>query len=146
MKSSLRCLLLLTGLLAATSLRAATDPAAAWRAADDARVTAMISAQPARLAAVFSDDLLYVHSSGKADTKTSFTATLTSGKTNYRAMEYEQREFREAVPGLVLMNGRARVTVGSTVPYTELTLSFLAVYRLERGQWRMLAWQSCRVP
>lgn len=106
----------------------------------------MISAEPARLGAVFSDDLLYVHSSGKVDTKASFTADLTSGQTNYRAMDYEQREFREAVPGLVLMNGRVRVVVGSTTPYTEVTLSFLAVYRLEQGQWRMLAWQSCRVP
>jgi hypothetical protein len=140
-------LLALLGLLAVlTSLCAATDPAAAWRAADDARIQAMISADPAKLAAVFSDELLYVHSSGKADTKASFTEALTSGRSKYNAITYEQREFREAAPGLVLMNGRCRVLLGKAAPFTELHLSFLAAYRLEKGTWRFLAWQSCKMP
>src|SRR5688500_16060515 len=87
-------------------LRAANDPAAAWRAADDARVAAMISADPAKLAAVFSDELLYVHSSGRPDTKASFVESLTSGKSKYNSVNYEQRDFREVAPGLVLMNGK----------------------------------------
>lgn len=140
--------ILLASLLLALSLvrlHAAGDPSA-WRAADDARVAAMISADPARLAAVFSDELLYVHSNGKADTKASFTATLTSGKSKYNAITYEQRDFREVAPGLVLMNGRCRVLLGQAAPFNELHLSFLAAYRLEQGVWRFLAWQSCRMP
>lgn len=137
----LTCLALL---LARVTLTAAGDPAV-WRAADDARVAAMISADPARLAAVFSDDLLYVHSNGRPDTKATFTAALTSGKSKYNAITYEQREFREVAPGLVLMNGRCRVLLGQSKPYTELTLGFLAAYRLEQGKWRFLAWQSARL-
>jgi hypothetical protein len=138
-------LLALTTLtLAVAPLRAAND--AAWRAADDARVAAMISANPAKLKAAFSDDLLYVHSSGKADTKASFTEALTSGKSKYNAITYEQRDFREVVPGLVLVNGRCRVLLGKAAPYTELHLSFLAAYRMEKGKWRFLAWQSCKMP
>ena len=127
------------------SLRAA-DPAAAWRAADDARVAAMISADPSKLAAVFSDDLLYVHSSGTADTKSSFIAALTSGKSKYNSVTYEQREFRELVPGLVHMTGRAKLVLGKTAPFNELHLAFLAAYRLEKGVWRFVAWQSCKLP
>jgi hypothetical protein len=127
------------------SLRAASDPAT-WRAADDARVQAMISADAGKLAATFSEDLLYVHSSGKADTKASFTEALTSGRSKYNSITYEQRDFREAAPGLVLMNGRCRVMLGKAAPFTELHLSFLAVYRLEKGTWRFLAWQSCKLP
>ena len=141
--------LLLAGLtlsLALAPLRAAADATAAWRAADDARVAAMISADPAKLAAAFSDDLLYVHSSGTSDTKASFTAALTSGKSKYNSINYEQREFREVVPGLVLVNGRCRVQLGKAAPFTELHLSFLAAYRLEKGSWRFLAWQSCKLP
>lgn len=123
---------------------AAQDPA--WRAADDARVAAMIAANPAQLAATFSDDLLYVHSNGLEDTKASFTATLTSGKSKYNKITYEQRNFREVAPGLVLMNGRCRVSLGKSAPFTELHLSFLAAYRLEKGTWRFLAWQSCKMP
>jgi hypothetical protein len=144
MKSPLPLLFGLCLLL--TSLRAAADPAAAWRAADDARVAAMVSADPARIAAAFSNDLLYVHSNGKPDTKASFTDSLVSGRSKYHSVTYEQRDFREVAPGLVLMNGRCRVLLGKTAPYNELHLSFLAAYRLEQGQWRFLAWQSCKLP
>lgn len=142
----MKTLLLAVSVFALTfaPLRAADH--AACRAADDARVAAMISADPAKLAAVFSDDLLYVHSSGKEDTKATFTEALTSGKSKYNTIRYEQRDFREVAPGLVLVNGRCRVQLGKAAPYTELHLSFLAAYRLEKGVWRFLAWQSCRMP
>lgn len=144
MKSLLLACLAFT--LPLAPIHAAGDPAAAWRAADDARVAAMVSADPAKLAAVFSDELLYVHSSGKPDTKASFTEALTSGKSKYNAVNYEQRDFREVAPGLVLVNGRCRVLLGKAAPFTELHLSFLAAYRFEKGSWRFLAWQSCKLP
>lgn len=137
-------LALLSVAFVSVSLRAADT--AAWRAADDARVAAMISADPAKLATVFSNDLLYVHSSGKEDTKASFVESLVSGKSKYNAVTYEKREFREVAPGLVLMNGVCRVKLGAAAPFTELHLSFLAAYRLEQGTWRFLAWQSCKLP
>jgi hypothetical protein len=137
--------LVFLALMLTIAARAAGDPAA-WKAADDARVAAMISADPAKLAATFSDELLYVHSSGKADTKASFVQALTSGASKYNTITYEQRDFREVAPGLVLMNGRCRVQLGKAAPFTELHLSFLAAYRLEKGTWRFLAWQSCRMP
>ena len=133
-------------LLATSALQAASDPAAVWRAADDARVAAMVSADPAKLAAAFSEELLYVHSNGRPDTKATFVESLTSGKSKYNSVTYEQREFREVAPGLVLMNGRCRVSLGKSAPFTELHLSFLAAYRLEKGAWRFLAWQSCKMP
>jgi hypothetical protein len=125
---------------------AAPDHIGACRAADDARVAAMIAADHAKLAAVFSDELIYVHSNGHQDTKTSLTAALTSGKAVYHAIDFEQREFREVVPGLVLMHGLCVVTLGKAAPFTELHLSFLASYRLEKTGWRFLAWQSCKLP
>jgi hypothetical protein len=105
----------------------------------------MISADPAKLAATFSDELLYVHSNGKSDTKASLSTAISSGKSVYRSIAYEQREFREVSPGLVLMNGRCRVQLGKTAPFNELYLSVLAAYRLENGVWRFLAWQSCKL-
>ncbi|MDP3070793.1 MAG: nuclear transport factor 2 family protein [Opitutaceae bacterium] len=130
--------------LATASLRAA-DPAAAWRAADDARIAVMISADPAKLAVVFSDDLLYVHSNGKVDTKATFLPAIAEGRSVYRKVTYEQRDFREVAPGLVHMTGRCRVQLGKTAPYNELYLSVLAAYRLEKGVWRFLAWQSAKL-
>ena len=104
MKSRLRLLPLLALTILPYPLRAAADPAAAWRAADDARVAAMISANPAKLAATFSDDLLYVHSSGSVDTKASFTAAITPA---HNAITYEKRSFGRS-SRLVHMTGRGK--------------------------------------
>ncbi len=146
MNTLLRLRSLLALAILSSSLRAAADPAAAWRAADDARVTAMISADPAKLAATFSDDLLYVHSNGSVDTKATFVAKITAGSSKYNAITYEQREFREIVPGLVHMTGRGKFLLGKAAPFNELHLCFLAAYRLEKGVWRFIAWQSCKLP
>ena len=144
MKSPLLATILLFFVTVSAPLLAA-DPAAGWRAADDARVAAMISADPANLAAAFSDDLIYVHSNGKVDTKATFAPAIASGKSVYHAVTYEQRDFREVAPGLVLMTARCRVQLGKTAPFNELYLSVLAVYRMEKGAWRFLAWQSCKL-
>jgi hypothetical protein len=144
MKTLFRLACALGFLICPLLVRAASDQAA-WKAADDARVAAMISADPAKLAATFSDDLRYVHSNGKLDTKASFIEALTSGKSKYAAMTYESRDFREVAPGLVLVNGKVRVKLGAKEPFTEMYLSFLAGYRLEKGTWRFIAWQSCKL-
>ncbi len=118
----------------------------ACREADDARIAAMTSGDSARLNAAFSDDLVYAHSSGRIDTKASLIAAITSGQTPYHSIDVEQREFREVVPGLVLEHGRCLVKLGKAAPYNELHLSFLASYRLEKGSWKFIAWQSCKIP
>ena len=125
-------------------LRAASNEAA-WRAADDARVAAMISGDRAKLEAAFSDELRYVHSNGKVDTKASFVEALASGKSKYNSITYQQREFREPVPGMLLVNGRCTAQLGAKAPFNVLHLSFLAAYRLEQGQWKFIAWQSCKL-
>src|SRR5690242_2901029 len=141
MKSPLRLLGILVFVALPFISRAASNEAA-WKAADDARVAAFTSADKAKLEATISDDLRYVHSSGKLDTKASMIEALTTGKSAYHAMTYENRDFREVAPGLVLVNGRVKVQLGKTEPFTELYLSFLAAYRLEKGAWKFLAWQS----
>lgn len=139
--------ILITLLLAiAPALVGAAGDPATMQAVDDARVQAMVSADAAKLDAALSDELLYVHSNGRVDTKASISAALVSGQSKYNSITYSQREFREVVPGLVLMNGRCRVVLGQSPPFRELDLSFLAAYRLEQGRWRFIAWQSCRMP
>jgi ketosteroid isomerase-like protein len=116
------------------------------RAADDERVAATIAADPARLAAIFSDELRYAHSSGKVDTKASYTQSLVSHATVYESFEYRERNFRSAGPGIVLMTGRVLIHSRHDGPSVVMDLNFLAVWREENGHWRFLAWQSCRNP
>jgi ketosteroid isomerase-like protein len=141
-------LLLLAATLALLSpLRAADNPQLAKvTAADDDRVAAMRAGDRAKLTAIFSDELRYSHSSGNVDDKTSFIEVLSSGKTKYTGLDYEERKFTFPAPGIALMTGRAHVQVESANGKNDMILAFLGVWREEQGQWRFLAWQSCKLP
>ncbi|HSI14205.1 MAG TPA: nuclear transport factor 2 family protein [Chthoniobacter sp.] len=130
--------------LAILPLRAADD--AALKTADDERVAATMSGDRARLSAIYSDDLRYTHSSGAVDTKASYIDALTGGKLKYVGWEYQERNFTFPAPGVALMTGRAKVKVGKADGTAEMVLSFLGVWREEKGQWHFLAWQSCKLP
>ena len=149
MNSSLRqSRLLLSALLLVplAALHAADDAPLAVQSADDARIAAMSSPERGKLAAIFSDDLRYAHSTGAVDTKTSFIDTLTSGKTKYLRFQYIERDFSFPSPTIALMTGRVRIRAATAEGEIENSISFLAVWRLEEGRWRFLAWQSCKLP
>ncbi|MBB5040256.1 nuclear transport factor 2 family protein [Prosthecobacter dejongeii] len=138
-------LVLLSCLIVSLSL-ADEATLAAVTAADDARVAAMKSPQREKLASVFSDDLNYAHSNGVVDTKASFMDILTEGRTKYAGYDYEERKFTFPAPGIALMTGRARIQAITDKGRMDSVLSFLGVWRLEKGEWRFLAWQSCKLP
>jgi hypothetical protein len=139
-------LLLLLAFFTLTALRADDARAAALRSADDARIAAMKAPGREQLAAIFSDDLHYAHSSGAVDGKASFIDALVSGQSRYVGYEIVERKFTFPAPGVALMTGRARLEVANATGGMKATLSYLAVWREEQGQWRFLAWQSCRLP
>lgn len=143
----MKYILLLASLLTLIPLHAADDPQlAALRAADDERVAATIAADGTRLGAILSDDLRYAHSSGGVDTKAVFMEALVSGRSKYEVIRYEERGFTFPAPGIALMTGRAQVKVGNAKGGMDAVLGFLAVWREEKGKWRFLAWQSCKMP
>jgi hypothetical protein len=136
-----------------TSLRAAPVQGptlevseSALKSADKARVEAMQSGNREQLSSVFSDELRYAHSNGIVDSKASFIETLSTGKTKYTGYDYEERNFSFPAPGIALMTGRAHIKAEAAGALMDSVLSFLAVWREEQGQWRFLAWQSCRIP
>lgn len=146
MKTLLRLLpflaLAFATLRGAPSLQPDAATLAALEAADTARVAAILAGDRAGLTAIFSDDLYFVHASGKHDTKASYTETLATRQTVYSHYTYKERHFRQLAPGIVQMAGR--VLVGTKAG--ELNLNFLSLWRNENGVWRFIAWQSARLP
>ena len=142
----LLCSLLALCLAFVPCIRAEDARTAALAAADDVRVAATKAADREKLAAILSDDLRYAHSSGAVDTKQSYIESLTSGRTKYLALDYEERAFTFPAPGVALMTGRAHVKVAKATGDVDMQLSFLSVWREENGKWRFLAWQSCKLP
>jgi hypothetical protein len=138
---------LLTNLICLVTVISFADevPLAAVKAADDTRVAAMKAPDRDKLSSIFSDELRYAHSSGVVDTKASFIEALIKGTTKYQAIDYVERQFSFPAPGIALMTGSAKLKIGTPTGTIEPTLAFLAVWRLEGGQWRFLAWQSCKL-
>jgi ketosteroid isomerase-like protein len=117
------------------------------QAMDDGRVAAFKSGDADALGAVLSDELRYAHSNGIVDSKASLVELISTGKTKYVGYDYEERTFRFPAPKIALMSGRARIQAETATGKMDSVLSFLAVWKEdEDGQWRFLAWQSCRLP
>lgn len=135
---------ILIALLAASPLFAADE--AKLRAADDERVAATIAGDRARLTAILSDELHYAHSSGSVDDKAKLIEAVASKSTKYVSIDYSERKFSFPAPGFALMTGRSHVKIEKGDAKIDMKLSFLGVWREENGQWRFLAWQSCKLP
>ena len=148
MKSLLRLLpfLALFACLASAASAADDKIIAAVRAADDERLAATQAGDRARLEAIFSEDLHYAHSNTKVDTKALFVDALVSKKSIYETFAHKERTFVPTGPGIVLQHGKMTTRVRNASGTQNLELGYLAVWRLENGKWRFLAWQSCRVP
>ena len=133
-------------LLAATANGTLAQPPAteqAVRQVEDRRIKAMIDDDFATLEAVLADDLTYVHSNAVVDTKASYMETLRSGKTKYQTIE--------RLPSVVRIYGDTAIitgtaTVGLRGQAAPFTLRYTLAYVMREGQWRMVAWQSTRLP
>jgi ketosteroid isomerase-like protein len=112
--------------------------------ADERRFEAMRKQDWAALDAALADDLTYVHSTARLETKAEHVGNLKAGKPNYRGIAPRDRKAR--VHGNVgLVNGVSEMHVENAGKEQKFTVRYLAVY-LKTDQWRMIAWQSTRVP
>jgi ketosteroid isomerase-like protein len=113
--------------------------------ADDRRFEAMRKGDWATLDAALADDLTYVHSSARLESKKEHLANLRAGKPHYRGIAPRARHAR--VHGDVgIVNGVSDMHVENAGKEQRFTVRYLAIYTKIGEQWRMLAWQSTRVP
>jgi ketosteroid isomerase-like protein len=113
--------------------------------ADDRRFEAMRRGDWAALDATLADDLVYVHSTARQESKAEHIANLRAGKPHYRGIA--PRERRARVHGSVgIVNGVSEMHVERDGKENRFTVRYLAVYAKSGGAWRMVAWQSTKVP
>src|SRR5206468_12740652 len=113
--------------------------------ADDRRFEAMKKGDWAALDAALADDLIYVHSTARLESKAEHIANLRGGKPHYRGIAPRERHAR--VHGDVgLVTGVSAMHVERDGKEQHFTVRYLAAYAKAGGAWRMIAWQSTRVP
>ena len=95
--------------------------------ADDRRFEAMKKGDWAGLDAALADDLIYVHSTARQESKAEHVANLKSGKPHYRGIAPRERKAR--VNGNVgIVNGVSEMHVENAGKEQRFTIRYLAIY------------------
>lgn len=113
--------------------------------ADDGRFDAMRSEDWPALDDLLADELTYCHSTARLESKAEHVANLRARKPRYRNVSARERKVR--IHGDVgLIDGIAAIHVENDGKENRFTVRYLAVYKKTGDAWRMLAWQSTRLP
>jgi ketosteroid isomerase-like protein len=111
--------------------------------ADDRRFEAMRTGDWAALDAALADDLVYVHSTARQESKAEHIANLRAGKPYYRGIVPRERRAR-VHDGVGLVHGVSDMHVERDGKESRFTVRYLAVYAKAGERWCMIAWQSTR--
>ena len=114
-------------------------------ALDKERMQAMADKDVAKLKNLLCKDLVYTHSSARMDTKDSLIGNMESGATVYTSVvpsEVQAQDLGDAV----VLTGRADISVVSNGAPNSFAVRFTDVYQNQNGTWRMVAWQSTKLP
>ena len=109
--------------------------------ADDQRFDAMRRGDWTALDAALADDLTYVHSTARLESKAEHIANLRAGKPHYRGIAPRERSAR-VHGGIGIVNGMSEMHVENAGKEQRFTVRYLAVYAKIAERWRMIAWQS----
>lgn len=112
--------------------------------ADNARLAAMMAGDAAALARVMSDQLRFVHSDGRVESKADYVKNVMAGDTAYADVKTSSVETTQIAPDVVVILGAQQMRKRLGKEWSNVNLRYLAVYRNELGTWRMVAWQSAR--
>ena len=123
---------------------AAALPVLAARQADNARLAAMMAGDATALGNLMSDQLRFVHSDGRVESKADYVKNLLAGDTAYTDVKTSAVEMMQVTPDSVVILGVQTMRKRLGPDWSEVTLRYLSVWRNEAGAWRMIAWQSAR--
>jgi hypothetical protein len=112
--------------------------------ADKARLAAMVAGKGEELAPLLSDQLRFVHSDGRVESKADYVKNLMAGDTAYVDAKTSQLETTQVSGDVVVIIGHQEMRKRLGPTWSDIKLRYLAVWRNEGGTWRMVAWQSAR--
>lgn len=136
---------LLVGLFAvAAAARAADSPVEIVLRADAARLVAMGKADGAALAKILSDEVIFIHSDGRSESKADYIKNMTAGDTAYSDLKTAGVQARQIAADVIVLAGAQEMKKKLGPEWSEIKLRFMSVWRNEGGTWRMVAWQSLR--
>ena len=111
---------------------------------DASRIEALLKGDLKALEQLFSDDLVYIHSAGKIDSKKPYLASLATGNLTYLSLRYDPPA-RISVVGsdTALVTGRATIEIKTKSGQpSKRVLTTTTVYQRQAAGWRIVSYQS----
>ena len=112
---------------------------------DKKRMTATAQKDIAALKTMLCKGLVYTHSSARQDTKQSLIEGIESGSTVYTSIEPSEVKAQD-LGNAVVLTGIAAISVNSKGKSNSFRVRFTDVYENQNGTWRMVTWQSTKIP
>ena len=112
---------------------------------DKKRMAATVQKDVAALKTMLCKGLVYTHSSARQDTKQSLIEAMESGKTVYTSIEPSEVKAQD-LGNAVVLTGVAAISVNSNGKPNSFRVRFTDVYENQNGTWRMVTWQSTKLP
>ena len=106
------------------------------------RFEAQVKKDIPALEKLLADDLVYTHSNGNTDSKTSYIQSIKDGKSQYDEIKSEEMKVR-VYGKTAIINGVCMVKMPTN---PNLHLRYTDVYVKKKGQWQLVAWQSLKIP
>ncbi|MGH8250940.1 MAG: DUF6265 family protein [Steroidobacteraceae bacterium] len=122
------------------------EEGAAVLAAEDARFAAMIAADVEAMRRWLAADLSYTHSTGQVEDRGRLVESIASGRTRYLGIAPSERTVTLLGPDAAMVRGRAQVQAALAGARRDFQARYLAVYRLQDGEWKLQSWQSVKLP
>jgi ketosteroid isomerase-like protein len=109
------------------------------------RCAAILGKDEAALRRLLHDDMIYTHSTGLADTKSTFIDAVCAGKFDYKRIEHSKEQVR-MYGDAALVSGQASIDIDVEGVPRKLNLCYLAAWTRTRDGWKFVAWQSAGIP
>jgi ketosteroid isomerase-like protein len=109
------------------------------------RFAAMVAQDIAALEPLLADDLTYIHSTGELENKSQFLETIRGGRLRYEAIDVQELNVRQ-YDKVALVTGRIVVQARAGSRPLTLNVRYTDAYVNRDGHWRLVAWQSTRLP
>jgi hypothetical protein len=116
----------------------------AIRGLERERFRAMVDGDGPSLDALLSDNVIYVHTNGKRETKQQFIDAITGGRRRYRQIEIQSQDVLPVGRETFVVSGRALIEMEAKNGALLFPIAYTAIQAQEDGQWRLLAWQATR--
>lgn len=114
------------------------------RVADARRREAQIRGDVEELSQLFDDDMLWIHASGKIDTKSTLLATLQSGKAKYLSIATKGDSVR-IVGDVAFLSGVVTIKAEMGGIERDLEHRYTVAWSGHSGDLKVVNWQSTRL-